>query len=213
MPGGKAARWGIDELAGGMGRTQWFAAPRRRHRRPSVIRGMADHFVANSESGSCNLQICVSSTPRLTSAESYDDPSQCSHSGSAELASHAGAILASESQCRLPAVVLASASAIAAQNGISVVSTWKGEDGAKRDQIASHSAVAGLIETPDPGKPSDTNGPVSDNQVRPALSTWRGLEELERRGATGLVAKIRSDQTNLRYRARCIALQANSCAA
>ncbi len=91
--------------------------------------------------------------------------------------------------------VLASASAIAAQNGISVVSTWKGEDGAKRDQIASHSAVAGLIETPDPGKPSDTNGPVSDNRVRQALSTWRGLEELERRGATGLVAKIRSDQT------------------
>ncbi len=27
MPGGKAARWGIDELAGGMGRAKWFAAP------------------------------------------------------------------------------------------------------------------------------------------------------------------------------------------
>ena len=55
--------------------------------------------------------------------------------------------------------------------------------------------MASLIETPDPGKPPDTNGPVGDNRLRQALSTWRGLEELERRGAAGIVAKIRTDQT------------------
>jgi hypothetical protein len=93
------------------------------------------------------------------------------------------------------ASVLDSASAVAAENGTAVVSTWVGEDGAKCRQIAAHPAVATLIETPDPGKPPDTNGPVGDNRLRQGLSTLRGLEELERRGVTGLVAKIRTDQT------------------
>ena len=91
--------------------------------------------------------------------------------------------------------VLKTAAAIAEQNGIAVVSTWANEDGARRDRIAADAAVAGVIETPDPGRPPDTNGPVPDNRLRQALSTLRGLEELERRGVTGLVAKIRTDQT------------------
>ncbi len=91
--------------------------------------------------------------------------------------------------------VLDSASTVAGQSGLAIVSTWAGEDKAKCERIAAHPAVATLVETPDPGKPADTNGPVGDNRLRQALSTLRGLEELERRGATGLVAKIRSDQT------------------
>lgn len=91
--------------------------------------------------------------------------------------------------------VLSTAAAIASQNGVATVSTWESEDGAKRDRIAADPAVTSLVTTPDPGKPPDTNGPVSDNRLRQALSTWRGLEELERRGVTGLVAKIRTDQT------------------
>jgi len=91
--------------------------------------------------------------------------------------------------------ILDTASAISSHNGMAVVSTWVGEEGAKRDRIASDAAVAGLIETPDPGRPPDTNGPIGGNRLRQVLSTWRGLEELERRGATGLVAKIRTDQT------------------
>ena len=91
--------------------------------------------------------------------------------------------------------VLATAAAVAEGNGMAVVSTWASEDGAKRNQLSSAAAVTSLIETPDPGAPPDTNGPVSDNRLRQALSTWRGLEELERLGATGLVAKIRTDQT------------------
>jgi hypothetical protein len=91
--------------------------------------------------------------------------------------------------------VLKTASAIAEGNGIAVVSTWTDQDRSRCDRIAADPAVAGLIETPDPGKPPDTNGPVSDNRLRQALSTWQGLLELERRGVAGLVAKIRTDQT------------------
>ncbi len=91
--------------------------------------------------------------------------------------------------------VLETASAISRQGGIALVSTWLSEERAKRDRIASGPAVAGLIETPDPGRPPDTNGPIGGNRMRQVLSTWRGLEELERRGATGLVVKVRTDQT------------------
>ncbi|HEY1784056.1 MAG TPA: hypothetical protein VGG30_00860 [Pirellulales bacterium] len=93
------------------------------------------------------------------------------------------------------ASVLSTARAISELNGIALVSTWAGQDEPKCEQLAADAAVAGVIETPDPGKPPDTNGPVPDNRLRQALSTWQGLLELERRGATGLVAKIRTDQT------------------
>ena len=78
---------------------------------------------------------------------------------------------------------------------MAVVSTWTSEDQRRRDCIAADPAVTSLIVTPDPGRPPDTNGQVVDNRHRQNLSTWKGLEELERRGATGLVAKIRTDQT------------------
>jgi hypothetical protein len=91
--------------------------------------------------------------------------------------------------------VLTTAAAIAEQNGVALVSTWAGQDGAKCELLAAHAAVAGVIETPDPGRPPDTNGPVPDNRLRQAVSTFEGLLELERRGVTGLVAKIRTDQT------------------
>ena len=91
--------------------------------------------------------------------------------------------------------ILATAAGIANLNGIALVSTWTGGDRAKLDRLAADAAVAGVIETADPGKLPDTNGPVFDNRLRQAVSTWQGLLELERRGATGLVAKIRTDQT------------------
>lgn len=87
------------------------------------------------------------------------------------------------------------ASAIATLGGTAVVSTWAGEDRAKCDQLAAHPAVSSLLETPDPGRPPDTNGEVPDNRLRQAVSTFQGLAELERRGVTGLVAKLRTDQT------------------
>ncbi|HTU23971.1 MAG TPA: hypothetical protein VMF30_01150 [Pirellulales bacterium] len=91
--------------------------------------------------------------------------------------------------------VLTTARAIAEGNGTAVVSTWKGEDAAKLAHLAAEPALAGIVETPDPGRPPDTSGPVFDNRLRQALSTLQGILELERRGVTGVVAKIRTDQT------------------
>lgn len=80
-------------------------------------------------------------------------------------------------------------------NGMVVVSTWDNESREQIDRLASDKSITALVETPDPGRPPDTNGRVSDNRLRQTLSTWKGLQELERQGAQGLVMKIRTDQT------------------
>src|SRR5947199_8705960 len=71
--------------------------------------------------------------------------------------------------------VLATASSVAEQGGMAVVSTWTSQDTQRRDRIAADPAVTSLIETPDPGRPPDTNGQVDDNRHRQNLSTWKGL--------------------------------------
>jgi hypothetical protein len=94
----------------------------------------------------------------------------------------------------LPAI-FATATAVAEDGGTAIVSTWTSEDAAKRDLLGSSDVVGEVVASQDPGRSFDTNGPLSDNRLRQAVSTMRGLEALERRGAAGLVAKVRTDQT------------------
>lgn len=94
----------------------------------------------------------------------------------------------------LPSIA-ATAAAARALGGLPIVSTWASTDRTQLDRVAALADIAGMVESVDPGRPEDTNGPLTDNRLRQATSAWNGLLEMERRDVTGIVVKVRTDQT------------------